>query len=207
MERGIAQSRTTPYNPLENSQCERYNGIIRETVQLDVKSRNVGIHHWEEVLPDALHSIRSLISTATDATPHERLLQHSRKSVSGSTLPAWLLGPCKVLYKPQVRHTKEDPLVDEVDLIGANAQYAHVRFDGGRESTVSTKHLAPATDVLEPPTQEPGSPAPTQPSPTLATEPEPSCKGSREMIVEQKPPPRRSTRYSKPPECLIYTIF
>ena len=92
----------------------------------------MGIQHWEEVLPDALHSIRSLLSTATNATPLERLLQHSKKSVPGSTLPSWLLGPSKVIYKRQVRNTKEDPLVEEVDLIDANAQYAHLRFEGGR---------------------------------------------------------------------------
>ncbi len=39
--------------------------------------------------------------------------------------------------------TKHDPLVDEVELLEANSHYAHVRFPDGRESTVSTHHLAP----------------------------------------------------------------
>jgi hypothetical protein len=34
-------------------------------------------------------------------------------------------------------------LVDEVDLLEANPQYAHVRFPDGRENTESIKHLAP----------------------------------------------------------------
>ena len=122
---------------------------MQKIVQLAVKSQKVGIQHWEEVLPDALHSTRLLLSTATKANRHEMLLQHSRKYVSGSTLPSWLLGPGKVLYKRQVRYTKEDPLVDAVDLIHANAQYAHVRFEGGQESTVSMKHLAPTAKGLD----------------------------------------------------------
>ena len=33
-ERKVAISRTTPYNPQDNGQCKRYNGIIWETIQL-----------------------------------------------------------------------------------------------------------------------------------------------------------------------------
>ena len=204
VERGIAQSRTTPYNPTGNSQCERYNGIIWKTVQLSIKSRNLAIQHWEEVLPEALHSIRSLLSTATNATPHERLLCHPRKSMSGSTLPNWLLGPGKVLYKRQVRHTKEDPLVDEVDLLDANTQYAHIRFPGGRESTVSTKHLAPAAECLEAHVEEPSQP----PEPSYVQENADARQvESAPTPVEQRPPLRRSARESKPPVRLNYENF
>ena len=42
-----------------------------------------------------------------------------------------------------MRPSKHDPLVDIVELIEANQQYAHVRFQNGKETTVSTKHLAP----------------------------------------------------------------
>ena len=45
--------------------------------------------------------------------------------------------------KRQVRHSKHDPLVDEVELIEANHQYAHVKLPDGRETTVSTRSLAP----------------------------------------------------------------
>ena len=146
-EKGIAQSRTTPYNPEGNSQCERYNGIIWKAVQLSLRSRNLQTSQWELVLPDALHSLRSLLSTSTNVTPHERIFTFNRRSTSGSTLPTWLIGPGKVLYKRQVRHSKHDPLVDEVDLLESNPQYAHIRFPSGRESTVSTKHLAPTGSV------------------------------------------------------------
>ena len=33
-----------------------------------IKGRNLGPHHWEDVLPEALHSVRTLLSTATNTT-------------------------------------------------------------------------------------------------------------------------------------------
>ncbi len=107
------------------------------------KSKNLPIKYWQEVLPDVLHSIRSLLCTATNETPHERFLQYARRSTSGSAVPTWLAAPGPVLLKRHVRTGKTEPLVDEVELIGANPNYAHIRYPDGRTTTVSTKHLAP----------------------------------------------------------------
>lgn len=144
--KGIVTSRTTPFNPQGNGQCERYNGIIWKTVTLALKSLNLPITRWEVVLPDALHSIRSLLSTATNTTPHERLFQYQRKTSSGHSVPTWLTKPGPVLVKRHVRQSKYDPTVEEADLLDANPQYAHVRFSDGRESTVSLRDLAPRGD-------------------------------------------------------------
>lgn len=150
-ERGIATSRTSPYNPQGNGLVERYNGIVWKTVSLALKSLDLDVSDWETVLPDALHSIRSLLSTSTNSTPHERMFNHARKSTSGTSLPTWLLNPNqKVLYKRQQRHCKYDPIVDEVTLVEANPLYAHVRFADGRNSTVPLRHLAPTGDHLSP---------------------------------------------------------
>ena len=35
---------------------------------------NLPLSRWESVLAEALHSIRSLLCTTTNATPHERFL-------------------------------------------------------------------------------------------------------------------------------------
>ena len=70
---GIADSRTTPSNPEENGQVERYNGIMWKAVNLALKSRRLKVTQWELVLPDALHSIRTLLCTST-CTPHEEYL-------------------------------------------------------------------------------------------------------------------------------------
>ena len=94
-------------------------------------------------MAEALHASRSLLCTATNATPHERLFKFNRRSTTGITLPAWLSHPGKVLMKRYPRNNKHEPLVDEVELLEANPQYAHIRKSDGREATVSLKHLAP----------------------------------------------------------------
>ena len=141
--KGIATSRTTAYNPRGNGQCERYNGIIWRTVCLALKTHNLPIEKWEVVLLDALHSIRTLISTATNETPHDRFFSFERRSAAGSALPDWLSNPGKVLRKRHVRQSKYEPLVEEVDLIEANPSYAYIRSADGRETTVSLRDLAP----------------------------------------------------------------
>lgn len=142
-ERGVATSRTTPYNPQGNGQVERLNGTLWKAITLALKSRRLDVNRWEEVLMDALHSIRSLLCTETNATPHERLFQHQRRSTKGNSLPTWLLSQGPVYLKRHVRSSKYDPAVDEVELIEANPKYAHIRHRDGRESTVSLRHLAP----------------------------------------------------------------
>ena len=50
--------------------------------------------------------------------------------------------PGAVLLKLHVHTNKTDPLVEEVELLQANPNYAFVRYPDSRETTVSTKHLA-----------------------------------------------------------------
>lgn len=149
-ERRVAISRTTTYNPKGNSQCERYNGIIWKTVQLAASNNGCSIDNWEDLLPVALYAIRSLLCTATNATPHERFLPFQRRSSAGTLLPSWLSRPSTVFLRRHARYTKNDPLVDEVELIEANPQYALVRHADGRESNVSLRDLAPAGDIPGP---------------------------------------------------------
>ena len=147
--KGIASSRTTSYNPQGNGQTERYNGIIWRAITMALKSRDLPTKCWQIVLPDALHSIRSLLSTATNVTPHERLFNFARRSTTGGSLPTWLCMPGPVLLKRHVRHSKAEPLVDQVELLQANPQFAYVRYPDGRETTVSIRHLAPAGESAE----------------------------------------------------------
>lgn len=114
---------------------------------LALKSNNMKTEFWEEVLDSALHSIRSLFCTATNVTPHERMFNHSRRSFNGSSSPTWLTKTGPVLMKKYVRTSKNDPLVEEVELIEANPEYAYVRLPDGRETTVSTRHLAPRGEI------------------------------------------------------------
>ena len=143
-EKGVATSRTTPYNPQGNGQVEKLNDTLWKAINVTLKGQGLPVTHWEEVLPQALHSIRSLLCTATNETPHERFFTFNRKSGSGTSLPTWLLKPGLVLMKKNVRQSKYDPLVEEVELLECNPQYASIRYKDGRESTVSIKQLAPA---------------------------------------------------------------
>lgn len=140
---GIATSRTSPYNPKGNGQVERYNGIIWRTVKLALKAKDLELNQWETVLPSSLHSIRSLLCTATNATPHERMFNHQRRSPSGISIPTWLTSPGPVLMRRMNRGNKYEPLVEEVQLLEANPEYARVQLPGSREMTVSLRHLAP----------------------------------------------------------------
>ena len=141
--RNIATSRTSIYNPQGNGQAERCIQTVWKTVTLALNSRGLDPKCWQSVLPDALHSLRSLLCTSTNTTPHERFLCFQRRSSTGSSVPSWLCEPGQILVKRHVRHCKTDPLVDEAELLHANPNYAYVRFDDGRETTVSLRHVAP----------------------------------------------------------------
>lgn len=151
---GVATSRTTAYNPQGNGQAERYVGIVWKAIELAVRSKNLPINKWENVFNEALHSIRSLLCTSTNATPHERLFLFSRRSSNGNTTPSWLLTPGPVLMKRPVRQSKYEPVVEEVHLIEGNPEYSHVRFPDGRETTVSSRHLAPVGEIQDPQSSE-----------------------------------------------------
>ena len=142
LSKGVCASRTTSFNPAGNGQVERYNGTIWKAITMALRSRGLPPRRWQDVLPDALHSVRSLLCTATNETPHERFFAFQRKSSVGGSVPSWLMEPGRVLVKRHVR-AKTDPLVDEVELLEATPNYAYVRYPDGRETTVSTKHLAP----------------------------------------------------------------
>jgi len=113
--RSVATSRSTPYHPIGNGQVERYNGIIWKAVRLALASAQLPVQQWEKVLPDVLHSTRSLLSTATNATPHDRFFNFARKSSQGISLLSWL-SPGPVLLRKFVRSSKHDNLVEEVNL-------------------------------------------------------------------------------------------
>ena len=115
--KGIACSRTTPYNPAGNGQVEKFNHTVWRAVTLTLRTRNWPMSRWQEILPDVLHSIRTLLCTAINCSPHERLFAFSRKSSTGTSLPSWLLDPGPVLLRRFVRHSKQEPLVDEVELL------------------------------------------------------------------------------------------
>ena len=55
--------------------------------------------------------------------------------------------PGPVLLRRNVRLHKNEPLVDEVELLDVNPMYANIKLQDGRESTVSIRDLAPCPTV------------------------------------------------------------
>ena len=51
--------------------------------------------------------------------------------------------PRKVYRKCHVKASKYEDDVEEVELLNANPNYAHVKMCNGKEDTVSLQHLAP----------------------------------------------------------------
>lgn len=200
---GIATSRSTPYHPTGNSQCERYVGLIWKAVSLALDSLHLPPSSWESVLPQALHSLRTLLCTSTNATPHERLFMFPRRTCSGINLPTWLSTPGKVLLRKHVR-SSEEPLVQEVDLLEANPYYAFIKYPSGREDTVSVQDLAPSGKTSE------------DVPPASATPPDvrlPADERAPSLPAESSSPPqlsdssvvRRSSRTSRPVQRFGYT--
>ncbi|XP_072373331.1 uncharacterized protein [Scyliorhinus torazame] len=225
LSKGIASSRTTSYNPRGNGQVKRENGTVWKAVLLALWSRDLPVSRWQEVLPDALHSIRSLLCTSTNQTPQERLLVFPRRSSSGMSLPTWLAAPGPILLQKHVRAHKEDPLVERVHLLHANPQYAYVEYPDGRQDTVSLRDLAPAGNTQTPPTPstQPFLPPPhpatapfpggSVPLPSAPTKNQAQAETVRLLeattLVQAPPPPpglRRSTRTTRPPDRLVASM-
>lgn len=95
-----APVRTTGYNPAGSGQAERCNGL---------RSKNLPSKNSQDVLPDVMHYIRSLLCKATNERPHEQLFGFPLRSCSGTSIPTWLDGtfdrwnrniPSKHLLRP-----------------------------------------------------------------------------------------------------------
>ena len=116
-----------------------------------LRTRHLQEEQWDQILPEALHAVRSLFCTATSQTLHERFLCLERRSILGRSLPACLLTPGPVLMKRFIRN-KSEPLVDRVELLSANPHFVFIRCADGQETSVSTRNIAPCPSFAE---QEP----------------------------------------------------
>ena len=205
--KGISSSRTTPYNPGCNGQVEKLNDTIWKAVTLALKSRKLPLSCWQDVLPDALHSIRSLLCVATNQTPHERLLKFQRKTTTGDSTPAWLSEAETVLLRRHVRNSKHEPFTYEVTVLHVNPQYAHIRKEDGTETTVSIHDLAPAGHrsavIPEPPPHaEHTPPCDITVTAEPLTQEAPLPITTQLEIREEQPVLRRSDRIRRAPDRL-----
>lgn len=72
---------------------------------------------------------------------------NGRKSAFGTFSPSWLPTSGKTLIKKNISLYKDDPLIEELDVIQCNPGYAHVHFPKGMEDTASVRQLAPVGEI------------------------------------------------------------
>ena len=65
-----------------NGQAEKTLYTVWKTIQLALKTVALHPEQWEIVLLEALHSIRSLLCTATNTAPHERFFSFREDQAS-----------------------------------------------------------------------------------------------------------------------------
>ena len=61
------------------------------TIKLKLHERWLSEERWEDVLPESLHAMLSLVCLATNETPHDCMFKFYRRSMTGVSMPAWLL--------------------------------------------------------------------------------------------------------------------
>ncbi len=76
----VRKTRTAPYNPSCNGQCERINGILWNTIKLRLRQLELPITQWPEQLNFALMNMRTLVCRSTGETPHSRFFAFDRHS-------------------------------------------------------------------------------------------------------------------------------
>ncbi|XP_069765878.1 uncharacterized protein [Narcine bancroftii] len=164
LRKGIATSRTMSYT---HRAMGRSKGTVWKTVNLALKTHGYPVTWWQDVLPEALHSTWSLLCTATNQTPHERMFAFPRKSGTVMEWPACLSEPGTVLLKSHTRTCETDPLIQP-------SNYAHVKFPDGSTHIVLLRDLALS-----------GSPLPHAPT-----------QSDPERLDSPTPPPAYNSKHS-----------
>ena len=103
----IVHSVTTPYHPQGNGQCERTNETLWNAMKCILHPRGLLPDKWESVMGQALASMRCLMSTATNESPHQRFFAFDRRSSVGFSTPKWM-EPGKIVYLKQYVSPKKD---------------------------------------------------------------------------------------------------
>lgn len=111
-----------------------------------IQSKNVPLSQQETGLLQALHSIRTLMCTFTNQTPHEHLFSHDMKLASGVSLDEQ---PGAHPYVPFCK-MKENSLVEKVQLLRCKPKYANLQYSYGREDMMPTHPLTPSGQTSEP---------------------------------------------------------
>ena len=128
------------YNPTGNSQCERFNGIIWQTLLCILAQHKVESSFWPDYLGEALYCIRSLSCSATGSNPHNLFLtfNHPFPPVTQPVIPAG-----SYAWLRRFVQSKNDPTGELVQIAAAYPGYAVISRVGRQETeSINWKHLA-----------------------------------------------------------------
>ena len=110
-------------------------------MQCLMKDRHLLGSSWPSVLSEGLQCIRSFISTATDASPHDLFLRFERNF---RPLPSTVtLHTDNYAWLRRHVHNKNDSSGDLVKAVAAYPGYAMISHDNTTTDTVNWRHLAP----------------------------------------------------------------
>ena len=143
LEKGIATSKTSRYHPEENGQVEKLNGTLWKVIQISLHFRNIKLSGWEDILPDAFHSIRSILCSTTNVTSHERLFKYTHKSTFRTPIPTWAK-PGSIFIRNHTKSSKYDPPVTPATLLEIKPHDAYVHLPSGVKITVNIRDIAPS---------------------------------------------------------------
>ena len=150
---GISRSRTTPYHPQGNGQCERMNGTILSMLRTLEESQK---KKWKQHLNSVTHAYNCTKNYATGYSPYFLMFGRHPK------LPIDLILNNKDLRKPTT-HTDyvqkaSDTMLEAYKLASENTQKQQQQGDTRRSMTCSLGVLYPKDRVLVRNVRETGGP-------------------------------------------------
>ena len=178
--RGIKQTFSTPYNPTGNGQVERMNGTLWKAIQCLLADRGLAENRWNEVLGEALDSIRSLRCTTQSTTPHQCLFRYNRRiHVPLDDLP--MQQGDEALQRRYVR-SKNEPRGDPVTVLSSYPGYAVVQREDGTQQVVNNRNLAKLPPTFTVPETDNVPDAPPEPAADARPAPPPLRRGTRQRV-------------------------
>ena len=120
-----------------------------KAVQCLQHSTNCPLSDWECVLPSAVSSILTLITTVTKESPHDRFFCFKRGEplICPSSSAPWLRADTPAYLQKFVRAKDQAPVVPVQIFEVVSPHLARVSFLDGRVDTVSTSDFSRRPDV------------------------------------------------------------
>ena len=111
----IDKSRTTPYRPQSDGQCERVNQTIENMIRSVANDKS----NWDEYLTGCLMAYNSTPSRATGVSPHKMLFGEERRA------PQDLIFATDKRYVEELQEGEESCYCEFIQILRQRLRYAH----------------------------------------------------------------------------------